>query len=58
MEETEENEGLDAEQLLRKVELIKENLKLLDQEETYWFNRCHEQWLLKGDCNILVQQMP
>jgi mannosylglycoprotein endo-beta-mannosidase len=24
---------------------------LLDQEETYWVNRCHENWLLKGDNN-------
>lgn len=24
---------------------------LLDQEETYWHNRCHEEWLLKGDNN-------
>ena len=24
---------------------------MLDQEETYWINRCHEQWLLKGDNN-------
>ena len=33
----EELNGLDADQAL------------LDQEETYWFNRSHEQWLLKGD---------
>jgi hypothetical protein len=26
-------------------------LDLLDQEETYWHNRCHEEWLLKGDNN-------
>lgn len=24
---------------------------LLEQEETYWLNRSHEQWLLKGDNN-------
>jgi hypothetical protein len=33
------------------MQLINENLKLLDQEETYWFSRCHEQWLLKEDNN-------
>jgi hypothetical protein len=31
--------------------LIKENLALLEQEEDYWFSRCHEQWLLNGDNN-------
>jgi hypothetical protein len=24
----------------------------LEDEELYWFKRCHETWLLKGDCNI------
>jgi hypothetical protein len=49
LEDVEENEGLDSIQiLLRKIELLKENFDLLDQEETYWYNRCHEQWLLKG----------
>lgn len=35
----------------RKIDLIRESLQLLDQEESYWHNRCHEQWLLKGDNN-------
>lgn len=35
LEEIEENVGLEPMQLLRKVNLIKENLELLDQEETY-----------------------
>lgn len=43
--------GLDAVLALKKVQLMKENLQLLEQEETYWRNRCHEQWLLKGDNN-------
>lgn len=30
---------------------ILSSLELLDKEETYWFNRYHEQWLLKGDSN-------
>jgi hypothetical protein len=30
---------------------VKESLSLLDQEESYWHNRCHEEWLLKGDNN-------
>jgi len=37
--------------MARKVWLIKESLQLLDQEESYWVKRCHEQWLLKGDSN-------
>ena len=37
--------------MVRKVWLIKESLQLLDQEESYWVKRCHEQWLLKGDSN-------
>jgi hypothetical protein len=51
LENEEENSGLSATKLLRKKNLIKENLQLLDQEETYWCNRCHEQWLLQGDSN-------
>lgn len=26
-------------------------MSLLEQEETYWRSRCHEQWLLGGDNN-------
>lgn len=48
LENIEEINGLDPDQMIRKVELMKENLQLLDQEETYWYNRCHEQWILKG----------
>jgi hypothetical protein len=38
-------------EVMEKMQLIKESLQLLEQEETYWINRCHEQWLLKGDSN-------
>ena len=51
LEATEELDGLDSEQMTRKVWLLKENLQLLDQEESYWVNRCHETGLLKGDNN-------
>lgn len=31
--------------------LMSENLSLLHQEEMYWLNRCHQNWLPKGDLN-------
>lgn len=34
--------GLDLEQMTKKMQLVNENLKLLNQEETYWLNRSHE----------------
>lgn len=51
LEAIEESDGLTHDQVMKKMELIKESLQLLDQEEMYWMNRCHEQWLLKGDNN-------
>jgi len=51
LEAIEELDGLTNQHMLRKSWLIQENLKLLDQEEAYWHNRCHEEWLLKGDNN-------
>ena len=47
----EESSYLSNDQWRRKAWLLSENLKLLKQEETYWYNRCHENWLLKGDLN-------
>lgn len=51
LEEVEENSCLTSEQILRKHWVICENLKLLEQEEMYWYQRSHETWLLKGDNN-------
>jgi mannosylglycoprotein endo-beta-mannosidase len=31
--------------------IINENLRLLEQEDLYWYNRFHETWLLNGDIN-------
>lgn len=31
--------------MMKKVWLLQENFQLLDQEKTYWHNRCHEEWL-------------
>lgn len=42
---------LTVEQFEKKTWLLCENFKLLDQEESYWFERSHETWLLKGDNN-------
>lgn len=47
----EENGGLNCEQLERKTWLLCENLKSLEQEEVYWYERSHANWLLKGDNN-------
>jgi hypothetical protein len=47
----EEIVGLTDNQIDRKLWLICENLKILQQEELYWYKRSHETWLLKGDCN-------
>jgi hypothetical protein len=51
LESIEEMEGLNVERLSRKIWLLNENFKMLDQDETCWLNRCHETWLLKGDNN-------
>lgn len=51
LESIEEIDGLTSDQTMRKMWLTKESLQLLDQEEAYWLNRCHEQWLMKGDSN-------
>jgi hypothetical protein len=47
----EEGIGLSAEQIDRKTWLLVENLKSLEQEGLYWYERSHETWLLKGDNN-------
>jgi hypothetical protein len=51
LESMEEDIGLSAEQIDRKTWLLVENLKSLEQEELYWYERSHETWLLKGDNN-------
>jgi hypothetical protein len=34
-----------------RAQLKTELLQILDEEELFWFKRCHETWLLKGDGN-------
>jgi len=35
----------------RKMQLQSEMLKMLEEEELYWFKRSHEKWLHEGDNN-------
>jgi hypothetical protein len=51
LEAIEEDVGLFVEQRDRKLWLLIENLKSLELEEMYWYERSHETWLLKGDNN-------
>ena len=51
IEAIEEGNVLSNDQLDRKTLLLCENLKCLEQEEMYWFERSHQTWLLKGDNN-------
>jgi hypothetical protein len=51
LERIEEEIGLNSIQLDRKVWLLCENLKSLEHEELYWYERSHEKWLLQGDSN-------
>ena len=51
MEGLEETNPLSEFQLKKRCDLQVELLKILEDEELYWFKRSHETWLLKGDNN-------
>lgn len=51
LEKLEEEVGLSDSQVANKLVLLKENYELLEQEETYWLSRSHEQWLVQRDNN-------
>lgn len=51
MEEEEEQGQLTYNQLLLRSNITCELLKILEEEELYWFKRSHETWLHKGDIN-------
>lgn len=51
LEEIEEERGLNDRQVDKKVWLLCENLKSLEQKELYWYERSYENWLLQGDNN-------
>lgn len=40
---------LTSNQWQRKAWIISECMKLLEEEEVYWYNRSHQNWLLHGD---------
>jgi hypothetical protein len=50
LEELEELSTLSSDQWQRKTWVLSEILRLLE-EEIYWYNRSHDNWLLHGDLN-------
>jgi hypothetical protein len=50
-EEMEEAGPISTEQISEKIDIKIELMNILDEEEVYWFRRCQENWLLKGDNN-------
>lgn len=51
LELEEENSPLPAEKIFNRANLTSELMKILEDEELYWFKRSHEIWLHKGDNN-------
>jgi hypothetical protein len=51
MELLEEQGALSDLQVKKKIEMMVEFLRLMEEEELYWYRRCYETWLLKGDNN-------
>lgn len=49
--EMEEYSPLSLDKINERVELVSELLKILEEDELYWFKRSHETWLHKGDNN-------
>jgi hypothetical protein len=51
LEENEESDPLNSEQIEYRCSLMTENLMMLDEEELFWKQRAHENWLFQGDGN-------
>jgi hypothetical protein len=51
LEQKEEESTLNEKQIRGRCTLLAELYKMLEEEELYWFRRCHEKWLLQGDNN-------
>jgi hypothetical protein len=46
-----EHGALDEDHIRNMVDLKAELFQILEDEELYWYKRCHEDWLLRGDNN-------
>jgi hypothetical protein len=57
LEMLEKNGNLSSEQIGVRNSLKCELMKILDEEEVYWYKRSHEKWLLKGDNNTTFFHM-
>jgi hypothetical protein len=51
LEQKEEESTLNEKQIRGRCTLLAELYKMIEEEELYWFRRCHEKWLLQGDNN-------
>jgi len=51
LELLEETQDLDLTQLQKKLEVHRQILEILTEEELYWCKRAHSTWLLEGDNN-------
>jgi hypothetical protein len=51
LEILEEHGALDEDHIRSRVDLNTELFQILEDEELYWYKRCHEDWLLRGDNN-------
>jgi hypothetical protein len=51
LEGMEEKCTLNMDKISARINLKVELLNILDEEELFWYKRCHETWLLKGDNN-------
>jgi hypothetical protein len=51
LEQVEEKSYLNDDQIRGGCDLLEELYKMLEEEELYWFRRCHETWILQGDNN-------
>lgn len=54
LEMLEETSDLNEHKKELKCSLGVELLEILEEEELYWFKRCHETWLLKADSNTEI----
>jgi hypothetical protein len=51
LELVEEENPLYQDQMIERVNITGELMKILEEEELYWYKRAHEKWLYEGDGN-------